>query len=139
MTPVIARLKAQLTGFVAIGGAADLEVAMDATPQAPAAYAVCLAETAEAPYLGAHVMAQRVLCGFAVVMVAQNHRDQKGAAAAVDLAAMRSQVRSALLGWAPVPAEGEPVHYRSGRLLQFARQRLWWSDEFAVYTDARSA
>lgn len=139
VTPVIARLKAQLTGFVSIGGAADLDAAIEGTPNAPAAYVLPLGEGAAEPYLGAGVTAQTVTQGFGVVLVAQNLQDARGEAASKALAPMRAQVRQALLGWAPVPAEGQPVRFSAGRLLQFAQGRLWWTDEWLVDTDIRSA
>jgi hypothetical protein len=139
-TPVITRLRTQLAGqgFVAIAGAAELDAAIANTPSPPAAYVLPLAETADEPdFAGIHH--QRVLQEFAVVLVVANLRDVAGAAAAAELQARRLLVRSALLGWAPDAASAEVVAFTAGRLLQFADQRLWWSDEFRVITDYRSA
>lgn len=138
VTPIIDRLKTQLTGFVLIAGAADLDIAIDATPNAPAAHVMPLAETAEAPDL-AGLHHQRVLQEFGVVVMVANLQDATGSAAAVELHARRLAVRAALVGWVPDPASGETVAFTGGRLLQFFNQRLWWMDQFRVLTDYRSA
>lgn len=138
VTPIITRLQAVLAGFVAISGAADAAVALDATPGVPAAYVVPLAETADPPEL-LGLYRQRVRQGFGVLIVVANLRDAKGAAAAADLQSRRLAVRAALCGWAPAPADGEPVIFNGGAIYQMDQQRLWWSDEFSVMTDYRSA
>lgn len=139
-TPIITRLRAQLagTGFVAIAGAAELDAVIDSTPNPPAAYVVPLAETAEAPDL-AGVHHQRVLQEFGVVLVVSNLRDPAGAAATTELQARRLLVRGALLGWAPDASSAEGVSFVAGRVLRFVDRRLWWTDEFRVMTDYRSA
>lgn len=138
VAPVIARLKAQLTGFVGITGAGDLDVAIDGTPNTPAAYVMPLAETAEeSNFIG--VIDQRLTQEFAVVLVVSNLRDATGAAAVAELATKRLALRAALLGWAPDAATGEPVQFVSGAVLQFRDQRLWWRDVFRVIAYYRSA
>ena len=138
VTPVIDRLRAQLSGFVTIAGAGDLDAAIDGTPNTPTAYVMPLAESAEAPDL-AGLHHQRLLQEFAVVLVVSNLRDATGAAAAVELATRRAAVRTALLGWVPDATNGEAVAFTGGRVLKFENQRLWWTDEFRVMTDYRSA
>ncbi|MCV2359633.1 hypothetical protein LNV08_11700 [Paucibacter sp. TC2R-5] len=136
MTPIIARLKAQLTGFVLISGVADLDAAIASTSVAPAAYCLPLAESAEGPdMLGVHH--QRIAQEFGVVLVISNLRDATGTAAAADLAAKRIALRAALMGWVPDASNGEPVSFTSGRILRFENQQLWWTDEFRVKTDYR--
>ncbi len=138
VTPIITRLRAQLTGWVAIAGAADAAAAVENSPATPAAYVVPLAETADAPDLvGVHH--QRLMQEFGVVIVVSNLREPTGAAAAAELAARRLAVRAALLGWVPDASTGETVAFVAGRLLEFRDQRLWWTDEFRVMTDYRSA
>ena len=138
VSPIITRLKAQLTGFVVIAGSADLSAATDTAPATPAAYVLPLAETGVDPDL-AGVYHQRLVQEFAVVLVVANLRDATGAAAAVDLQARRLQVRSALLGWVLDASNGEMVAFTAGRLLEFKDARLWWTDEFRLMTDYRSA
>lgn len=137
-SPVIARLQASLagSGWVLIAGAAELDAAIDTTPAVPAAYVLPLAETAEPSDL-ASLHSQRIAQGFAVVICVANLRDARGAAAAGDLHTRRMAVRAALLGWAPDLADGEAVSFAAGRLLKFEQQRLWWTDEFTVFTTYR--
>lgn len=138
VSPFITRLAAQLTGFTAIAGAADLDAAIEALPNAPAAYVLPLAETAEeSALLG--VTDQRITQDVGVVLVVSNLRDAAGSAAAAELAARRLAVRGALVGWVPDPVNGEPVQFVGGALLQFAQSRLWWRDVFRVTTYYRSA
>lgn len=131
---VIARLAAQLSGFVVVAGAADLDAAIETAPAAPAAYVLPLAESAAESDL-ATLVHQRLVQEFAVVIVVANLRDARGAAAAAELTARRAAVRAALLGWVMDAATGEPVTFVTGRLLQFRDARLWWSDEYRVMTD----
>lgn len=138
VTPVIARLQAQLSGFVCIAGSADADQAINAAPATPAAYVVPLAETAEGSDL-IGVLNQRLTQDFAVVLVIANLRDATGAAAAAELASQRLALRAALLGWVPDDLTGEPVQFVGGELLQFKDQRLWWRDVFRVMTYYRSA
>lgn len=138
VTPIIVRLRAQLSGFVVIAGAAELDAAIAHAPSPPAAYVIPLAETADEPDLSG-IHHQRLVQEFAVVLVVSNLRDATGDAAAADLQLKRSAVRVALLGWAPDASDGETVAFVSGRLLQFVDQRLWWTDEFRVMTHYRSA
>lgn len=138
VSPIIARLGAQAPGFVVIAGAADLDAAIELAPATPAAYVLPLAESAADSDL-ATIVHQRTALEFAVVLVVSNLRDAQGAAAAAELATRRAAVRAALLGWAPDAANGEPVSFTSGRLLQFRDARLWWTDEYRVMTDLRSA
>lgn len=135
---IIARLKAQLTGWVAIGGAADVDQAIETAPATPAAYVVPLAESGAPPDL-IGIYRQDLVQAFGVVIVVANLRDATGAAAAADLQARRLAVLAALLGWAPDAATGYPVVFTSGRLLQFRDARLWWTDEFEVSSEYRSA
>lgn len=138
VSPIIARLKAQLTGFVLIAGAGELDAAIETIPAVPAAFVMPLSELADAPDLvGVHH--QRVTQEFAVVLVVSNLRDAAGAAAATELQTRRLAVRAALVGWVPDALTGETVAFTSGRVLRFADQRLWWTDEFRVMTDYRSA
>lgn len=138
-SPIIDRLQSSLanTGWVLIAGAAELDAAIDSTPAVPAAYVLPLAETAEPSDL-VSLHSQRVLQGFAVVVCVANLRDPRGAAAAGDLHTRRMAVRAALVGWAPVPTDGEAVSFAAGRLLKFEAQRLWWTDEFTVLTTYRA-
>ncbi|MFM2056043.1 MAG: hypothetical protein RLY71_428 [Pseudomonadota bacterium] len=138
LDPIITRLRAQLANVKSVGGAAELGAALDNTPAVPAVYVVPLAERALPPErLGPHQ--QQIDQTFGTLLVVANRRDATGAASLVDLKALRGQVRAALMGFVPVPAEGEPCAYVGGRLLKWDDGRLWWSDEWQVATLWRSA
>ena len=78
-----------------------------------------------------HEVTQR----FGVLLVVSNRRDASGAAALVDLNALRLAVRTALIGWVPNPTEGEPVMYSGGALMRLdADSRLWWTEEYELKT-----
>lgn len=134
LAPVLARLKAQLVGFKAIGSSAELDAAMGGKAPTPGAFLLPLAESGDdVPLLGRTT--QRLVLAFGVALVVKNQRDTQGAAALDDLAALRTQLKTALVGWVPDVATGEPVHFRAGRLLQMDGDgRLWWMDEFEFAT-----
>lgn len=137
LSPVLARLKSQLTGFVLVGSAADLDAVGNGVVAAPSCFLLKLSESAEdSQLLG--VVDQRLTVGFSVIVVSANLRDATGAAAVAGLEALRAQIRTALLGWVPDPAVGEPVRFSSGALLRFDDAKLWWADEFRVTTYLRS-
>lgn len=134
---IAARLRAQVPALKSVGGAADLDAAIEGAVTTPSAFVIPMAYDAEKPYLvGVH--AQDTTEAFAVLLVTSNKRDGTGAAALQDLRPLREQVRAALAGWAPDPATGEPVSMTGGRLLAFPAGRLWWADEFQVQTSYRS-
>lgn len=138
LTPVISRLKAQLSGFKSIGGTVDLDSAASGTVATPSAFVMPLAYRGEpSNMLGVHE--QRITEGFAVILVVSNKRDTTGAASLDDLSPLCQQVRDALAGWVPIPADGEPVQITGGRLLGLIDGRLWWIDEFNVLTYYRRA
>lgn len=139
VTFAITRLITRMAGLglKTIGGSADLDAAMEGTVSVPSLYVMPLAESADANILiGAN--AQRITQAFGVVLVVANRRDATGKAALQDLAALRTPLRDALVGWAPVPENGEQIQYSAGRLLKFDDGRLWWADDFALKTYYRS-
>lgn len=136
---VILRLKAQLTGLRSIGGSADLDAAMRGTVVAPCAFVVPLAEKGQ-ELESTGPTQQKLFSLFGVIQVVENRRDNTGAAALLDLKALRKQVFAALVGWVPDAGAGEPVIFVSGELVQAEGDgRLWWSDEFQLSSFYRSA
>lgn len=134
LSPVIARLKAQLSGLKSIGGAADLDAAIDGVVAMPACFVLPLAESGKEMDLLSQT-AQSIRQTFGVVHVLGNRRDATGAAALVDLAGLRTPLRAALVGWVPDASNGEAVYFTGGRLLRLDGDgRLWWIDEFEVKT-----
>ena len=133
--PVIDLLKAGLTGFTTVAGAADLDAVLDAgMANPPAVWVMPLAETGDEPYL-AGVYAQRTQQSFGVVLVVQNLRGQVGEGNISELAAKRSQIKQALCG---KELGGEIIVFASGRALKFASGQFWWLDEFRLVQDYRN-
>ena len=134
LSPVVARLKAQLTGLKVIGASADLVAARDGVVAMPAAFVLPLAEQgADMGMLSS--TGERVIQAFAVVHVLNNERDAQGDSALGDLAPLRLNLRAALVGWVPDASNGEAVTFTSGRILEMdSNGRLWWTDEFQVTT-----
>lgn len=131
LSPVVARLKEALVGFVAIGSAADIEAIGNGPVFTPSAFVAPMSESAEVdgevgPF------DQRVTTLFSVILVVSNVSDETGAAALGGLQAMRDQVMQALLGWSPDAEFGEPIYYHGGDLGRFADSQMWWVDRFTV-------
>ena len=133
-----ARLKAALTTVkgASIGVAADMATAMAGGPIAvlPAIFVIPLEEDAES-IGGASTNHETHTPGFGVVHVISNKRDARGKASLADLKTCRAELKTALVGYVPDPANGEPVHFKGGRLLNMdSERRMWWIDRFAVKT-----
>lgn len=128
------RLKTMLVGLRSIGVAADLEAAMGGGAPLPGAFVLPLAE------LGADLglvssTYEITKQTFGVVHGVSNRRDAAGGAAMDDLGVLRSNLRTALVGWVPDASNGEAVSFASGRLLRMDGDgRLWWIDEFDLKT-----
>lgn len=133
------RLKASLAGTARqVEGCAGLDAALRGVVTTPAVFVMPLDEKGYAmPTTGVVRQKLESLCG--VVMCLENLRQASGGAAVVDLAVMRQAVRQALVGWVPDPANGEPMLFVGGELIQFNGDgRIWWSDEFVVTSYYRS-
>ena len=134
LSPILARLKTQLTGLKSVGASADLDAAIDGVVAMPAAFALPLGESASDMGLVGST-GQRIVQAFGVVHCVSNRRDAQGGAALVDLALLRTNLRTALVGWVPDGATGEAVTFTGGRLLRLDGDgRLWWIDEFQLTT-----
>ena len=136
ISPILDQLKSQLTDFVVIGGAADLEAIDNDAPPAPSCFLVKMAEQAEDNELIGG-FEQTLSVSFSVILAVSNVADAAGGEAMGDLEPLRNQVKAALLNWAPEPEIGEPVRFSGGHLLRFTDGLLWWADEFRVTTYLR--
>lgn len=133
ITETIARLQSQVAALKLVAGAAEFQAASESNPIAtPAAYVLRLSEKAGAQEGMAKVI-QRVAAEIGIVIVLRNVADPKGAAADSDLDALRSAVRTALLGWAAPACDA--FEYGAGGLLAFRDGHLWWQDSYqTAYT-----
>ena len=139
LAPIIARLKDRLQGIARqVGEAAGLEAAMAGVVSPPAAFVIPLADKGrEMPVTG--VTRQHITHLVGVVYCIENFRTATGAAAVVDLQALRDATWQALVGWVPDASNGEPVLFLGGELIQMEGDgRLWWADEFFFSSYYRS-
>lgn len=139
LNPVIHRLRDQcpVGTFRQIGGAAELDAAIQSAPVTPSAFVMPLADRADDPHLASYHL-QHVMRHFSVVLCIANRADATGDAAAADLAAKRRAVRLALAAWAPDDTTGDAIAFSGGRVLRFADGRLWWADEYRYMTTTDS-
>jgi len=136
---VIDRLKAQLSGVRQLGGAADLDSALNGSVSVPAVFVMPQAEKAAVTPMSTGLVRQTFAPNWGVIQVVSNRRDAAGAAALTDLASLRQAVRLALVGWVPDTSTGEPVYATGGQLLRLdGESRLWWVDSFELKTYFRS-
>lgn len=133
LTPILDRLKTQMTGFRLVGSAVDLDALADgAVPVTPAAYLIPLGEDGGDNTLTGDL--QLLTVDFAVILTLANRRDASGAAAIGELESWRAKVRDALLGWTPDAETCSSPRFSGGRVLHFGDGVLWWSDEYQVST-----
>ncbi len=140
MTPasIIARLREQCAPLRLVGGAAQLERAIEALTTAPAAFVLPARESAaDSPFMD-QVVQQEVRSEFTVVLAVRNLADDAGSAAREELEPVREAVRVALLGWVPEDATSG-CEFVGGELAQFKDSLLWWADTFATSYLIRSA
>ncbi|WP_276642893.1 phage tail terminator protein [Siccibacter turicensis] len=130
---VIAALRARCPVFAGnIAGAAEFKAIPETGKmRLPAAYVVPTEDiTAEQKSLTDYW--QNVTEGFAVIIVLDNSRDERGQAAGYDAVHdMRQEIWKALLGWEPDECAG-PVAYSGGQLLDMDRGRLYYQFEFML-------
>ena len=130
-TAILQRLRARLTNVREIESAAGLDAAMRGNLVAPAVYVIPLAERGTL-IEDTGPVSQVEDRMFGVIQVVETLHTL-GAPGVVDLAAVRAQVKSALIGWVPDDETGEPVVFVGGELVDFAGNgQLWWSDEFTL-------
>lgn len=136
LSPIVARLESQLSGFKKIGGAADLEAIGNGVVPTPSCYVVMTRETAsDIDLVGGYE--QAITVGFGVVIAVANRFDATGGAAIDVLDALRKQIKAALNRWVPDPTNGEVVRFDAGALVRFDDGLLWWLDEYHVLTYER--
>ncbi|AUX72488.1 hypothetical protein [Erwinia pyrifoliae] len=128
---VIAALRMRCPTFAGnVAGAAEFKsIPETGKMRLPAAYVVPVEDvTAEQKSLTDYW--QNVTEGFAVVVVLDNTRDERGQAAGYDAVHdVRAEIWRALLGWEPDKDAG-PVAYSGGQLLDMDRGRLYYQFEF---------
>ena len=137
LSPVITRLKSQVTAFKKVAGAAEYGAARkDLKPLPPTAFVIPLRDAAGRNELE-NAISQRVSAQFAIVFAVQNLRDPRGSQANEDLDPLRDAVMTALLGWQP-DSSSDPCEYVGGQLLDLDGALVWWQDVFTTAFYVRS-
>ena len=126
------QIKAQVSEFREIAGAANLRSVLDGRVSAPACYIFRMRNRAGRNTLD-NAVSQRVEEAYAVVVVSQNRRDARGGDSSDANEALCDQVSTALLGWTPDP-NAEPMEYGGGQLVSMKDGFFYWQD---VYRTAR--
>lgn len=133
MTPasIITRLREQCALLRLVGGAAQLERAIEALTTVPAAFVLPARETAaDSPFMD-QLVQQELRAEFTVVVAVRNLADAAGSAAREELEPVREAIRAALLNWAPENATSG-CEFVGGELAQFKDSLLWWADTYAT-------
>ncbi len=126
------RLKAQVSDFREVAGAADLRSVLDGRVSAPACYIFRMRNRPGKNTLD-NAVSQRVDESYAIVVVSQNLRDTRGGDSSDVNETLCDQVNTALLGWTPDPT-AESMEYGGGQLVSMKGGFFYWQD---IYRTAR--
>ncbi len=133
LASIVTRIKAQCSAIHLVGGAAELDAAMEGVTTTPAAFVLPQSETAGADE-GLDALYQIVSLEFGVVLCVRNVRDVAGNSSLTGLDPLRAAVRAALLGWTPTGA-ALPIEFGGGILYKLQPGELWWLDTYrTAYT-----
>ena len=145
--PIITRLRGQVTALKIVGGAAEVEAALNGLAAAPAAFVIEQTDTAKENEI-ANEVHQRVEVGLLVLLAVKNAKDSRGEAGQGDLETLRGIVASgpppagsvaaALIGWQPA-ASIDPLTYSGGQLFRFDPGIIWWLEAYRTAHYIRSA
>ncbi|MFT4190842.1 MAG: hypothetical protein QM617_04865 [Comamonas sp.] len=130
VSPIVARLQAQVQDVMAVGAAAELDAAMRGHARPPAVYVMPGIEKNVSGIEGAGCSAG-TLQTVSVITVVDELGDATGGGALKGLPAIRRQILAALGGWTPDERLADPMAFLQGELIQFEGDGLlWWSDEY---------
>lgn len=124
---MVARLQSQIPELKLVGGAAEFQAASESNPKAAPAVFVFTADENPGRSPDVPMVIQRVAVRVSVVWCIKNVADATGSAGAIDMDALRSAGKAALLGWQPEPG-CDPLERGPGRLLMFRDGYQWWQD-----------
>lgn len=137
LEPVIARLRDRCPEFKLVEGLAEFS-ALEGKPKAtPACYVVPLGDV-DAGEDDVDASGQLLAARFGLCIAASNVRTAGGRDALIDLRALRTAARNALLGWLPDGCD-LPVLFDRGDLLAVQAGLVWWQDAFrtAYFTETQ--
>jgi hypothetical protein len=129
LQPVADQIKASVTDFRLVAGAANFAAAKDDLKMPPAAYVIPLSDSAQPNLLQGYSVEQHVVERFGVILAVSNVRDVRGDAVNAPLEALRKATIGCLLGYQPA-ADYDPIEYGGGKLLMLDVSVMWWQLEF---------
>lgn len=139
LAPIIAQLQAKVPALQFVGGAANLaSLKTNAAVKTPAAFVIPVSENPR-PNSTAGAVVQLVDERFGVVIWAKDVSDPRGEAAYDSgLAAIKSAVITALIGWQPDSTRMMCTE-ASGHAIDFINGSIWWQQDFMTSRIDRSA
>ena len=137
LTPIIARLVAEVSELQEVGAAADYAAIESLSSfRTPSAYVVLAGEKDISPDIDNPQRrpsgAQQVESLFGVVVAVQNFRDSVGSAATADASPIIAAVRGALMGWSVDIKKHRPIRWMQGDVMDYDASTLLWIDVFSV-------
>jgi len=131
---VVTRLRDQVTGLRAVGGAADFAAAAERPGALPAAFVLLAREDAKPKAGGSAIGIQAIDVKFGVVLALQHYRSsERGVAQANALRLLIAEVRTVLLGWEPATdGPAERIGLVSGQILRYDQATVWWQETFST-------
>ena len=135
VSDVITRLEAiDEPPFRIVDGAAAFSAVKDKPRALPAAYVFVKEEASSPTERMTGPVLQRVETDLAVLIIAGNVSDARGAAASADIDVLKDAVRAALVGFVPDASNGEPMQHLSGQLVKVTGGTVWFEDLYAAVT-----
>lgn len=135
LTPIVAAVRQRCASFAQrVAGAAEYAAAQASTSlPTPYAFVIPL-DDAPGGALTENTVRQSLTDAFVIVVAVSNTGDERGQSALGSVDALRRELWSALLGWAPGD-EYEGIVYQGGSLQSIDRARLWYQFEFGAEMD----
>lgn len=131
LQPIADLLKASVTEFRKVAGAASFAAAREDLKMPPAAYVIPLADSAKPNTLIGVSVSQLVIERLGVILAVENLRDVRGDAVNAPLETMRRATLDCLMGFQP-SEDYNPIQYGGGKLLMLDVSVLWWQLEFTT-------
>lgn len=130
------RIRVQVPDYRVVEGVASLQAVRNNRLTVPGAFVFRTRRRAGANVFENQVH-QRVVEGFAVVIVVKNVRDPRGGDADDLVEALSEATQGALLGWEPSP-DHEPVEYEAGAMVTIADGHYYWQDTYRTARHIRA-
>ncbi len=131
LQPIADQLRAIVTDFKKVAGAADFAAAKADVLATPSGYVVPLNDLAQPNTLLGLSVDQHVVERFGVILAVTNARDMRGDAVNTPLEDLRRKVIQALLGFQPT-VDYDPILYGGGQLLELDVTTLYWRVDFVT-------